>query len=122
MRRILPTLFCVAAVMLCIGAPVAWGLHQQAQTPNFHVVKEGVLYRSGQTTLFGLKNLLHDYRIRTVVTLRDARVPGNPAPDSAEEAYCIAEEINYVRIPPTRPLGSGRRRTAAGGTRRPQVP
>lgn len=100
MRRILPILLCVAVVMLCIGAPVAWALHMQAQTRNFHVVKEGVLYRSGQTTPFGLKNLLHDYRIRTVVTLRDARIPDEAAPDRAEEAYCTAEEINYVRIPP----------------------
>jgi tyrosine-protein phosphatase SIW14 len=100
MRRILPALLCVAVVMLCIGAPVAWALHMQAQTRNFHIVKEGVLYRSGQTTLFGLKNLLHDYGIRTVVTLRDALVPGEPAPDRAEEAYCTGEEINYVRIPP----------------------
>ena len=100
MRRILPTLLCVAVVMLSIAAPVAWALHLQAQTRNFHIVKEGVLYRSGQTTLFGLKNLLHDYRIRTVVTLRDAVLPGQAVPDRAEEAYCLAEEINYVRITP----------------------
>ncbi len=100
MRRNLPILLSVVVVMLCIGAPVAWALHMQAQTRNFHIVKEGVLYRSGQTTLFGLKNLIHDYRIRTVVTLRDARIPDEAAPDRAEEAYCIAEEINYVRIPP----------------------
>ena len=100
MRRFLPSVLCVAVVLLCIAAPVAWALHMQAQTRNFHIVKEGVLYRSGQTTLFGLKNLLHDYGIRTVVTLRDPLVAGDPTPDRAEEAYCVAEEINYVRILP----------------------
>jgi protein tyrosine/serine phosphatase len=102
MRRILPILLCVAVVMLCIGAPVAWALHMQAQTRNFHVVKEGVLYRSGQTTPFGLKNLIHDYGIRTVVSLRDSLVPDEAAPDRAEEAYCTAQEIRYLRIPPRR--------------------
>ena len=57
------------------AAPVAYAFHMQAQTRNFRIVKDGVLYRSGQITLFGLKNLLHDYGIRTVVTLRDARRP-----------------------------------------------
>ena len=100
MPRILGTLAGVAAVLLCIGAPVAFALHMQAETRNFHVVKDGVLYRSGQTTLFGLKNIIHEYRIRTVVTLRDAMTPGEAPPDLAEENYCRAEEINYIRIPP----------------------
>jgi tyrosine-protein phosphatase SIW14 len=59
-----------------------------------------VLYRSGQTSLAGLKRLIHDYGIRTVVTLRDAHVPGRPPPDQAEEDYCRKEDIRYVRIPP----------------------
>jgi tyrosine-protein phosphatase SIW14 len=100
MSRTLGTLVGVAAVLLCIGGPVAFAVHMQAQTRNFRVVKDGVLYRSGQDTLFGLKNLLHEYRIRTVVTLRGPREEGDPAPDQAEEDYCTAEEINYVRLPP----------------------
>ena len=100
MSRILATLVGVVLVLLCIGGPVAFAVHMQAQTRNFSVVKDGVLYRSGQTTLFGLKNLLHEYRIRTVVTLRGPREEGDPAPDRAEEEYCTAEEINYIRLPP----------------------
>jgi tyrosine-protein phosphatase SIW14 len=100
MSRILATLAGVVAVLLCIGGPVAFALHLQFETRNFQVVKEGVLYRSGQTTLFGLKNLIHEYGIRTVVNLRDPAADDEPDPDQAEEDYCIAEEINYIRIPP----------------------
>ena len=100
MSRTFGTLAGVVAVGLCIGGPVAFAVHMQAQTRSFAVVKEGVLYRSGQVTLFGLKNLLHEYRIRTVVTLRGATVEGEPDPDQAEADFCNAEEINYVRLPP----------------------
>ncbi len=100
MSRTVGTLVGVVAVLLCIGGPVAFAVHMQAQTRSFAVVKDGVLYRSGQLTLFGLKNLLHEYRIRTVVTLRGPAVEGETAPDQAEEDYCNAEEINYVRLPP----------------------
>ena len=100
MSRTVGTLVGVVAVLLCIGGPVAFAVHMQAQTRNFCVVKDGVLYRSGQLTIFGLKNLLHEYRIRTVITLRGPAVEGEAAPDLAEEKYCDAEEINYVRLPP----------------------
>jgi protein tyrosine/serine phosphatase len=100
MSRSLKILVGVVVVALCIGAPVAFAVHMQAQTRNFAVVQDGVLYRSGQITMFGLKNLLHEYRIRTVVTLRGPASEGEPAPDQAEEDYCLAEEINYVRLPP----------------------
>jgi tyrosine-protein phosphatase SIW14 len=48
----------------------------------------------------GLKRILHDYDIKTVVTLRDADVPGSPPPDAAEEDYCKKAEVNYIRITP----------------------
>jgi protein tyrosine/serine phosphatase len=100
MRRIFATLAGSAAVLLGVAAPAVFALRFQAQARNFQVVKEGVLYRSGQTKLFGLKSLIHDYGIRTVVTLRDAPAAGEAPPDLAEERYCLSEEINYVRIPP----------------------
>src|SRR5439155_22624086 len=60
---------------------------------------EGVLYRSGQLSLSGLQRVLYDYRIKTVVTLRYCKQPGDPPPDLTEEEYCIKEEINYFRLP-----------------------
>ena len=100
MWRFLRTLLAVALVVLCIGGPVVLAFQMQGQTRNFHVVEEGVLYRSGQTTLLGLKNLLHEYRIRTVVSLRDADTGGDLARNRKEEEYCNVQEIHYVRIPP----------------------
>jgi protein tyrosine/serine phosphatase len=87
-------------IALLTGGPVAYGLFFKANVRNFHQVREGVLYRSGQMSLFGLKNVIHDYNIKTVVTLRDAVYPGDPPPDLMEEKYCQDQEISYVRIPP----------------------
>jgi tyrosine-protein phosphatase SIW14 len=60
------------------------------------VVRAGVLYRSAQMTLPGLKRALHDYGIRTVISLRD---PDRPD-DVAEEAFCRKEEVTFYRLPP----------------------
>ena len=51
-------------------------------------------------SLTGLQRVIHDYGIKTVVSLRDAEYPNDPPPDQAEEDYCRMEEINFVRIPP----------------------
>ena len=72
----------------------------QVRGRNFHIVREGVLYRSGQISVEGLQRLVHDYQIKTVITLRDAQRPGDPPPDLAEEEWCRKEEILHVRIPP----------------------
>jgi protein tyrosine/serine phosphatase len=96
MPRFVLTLTRIVTVLLLIAGPVAFACHQQAQTRNFRVVRAGVLYRSGQMTLDGLKRVIHDYGIRTVVNLRE----GVTRADVAEETYCVAEEINFLRIPP----------------------
>lgn len=100
MVRSLQTLLGISAVALLIAAPVVQSVRQQRKLRNFRVVREGVLYRSAQMPLDGLKKVIHDYGIRTVVTLRDSHDPGATPPDSAEEAYCIAQEIDYLRLPP----------------------
>ena len=58
-----------------------------------------MLYRSGQMRLPGLKRVVHDFGIRTVITLRDKAVSGSLPLDLAEENYCGKEEINYYRLP-----------------------
>jgi tyrosine-protein phosphatase SIW14 len=89
-----------AAGVLVVGAalagPVAVALHQRSGTPNFHVVREGVLYRSAQMSLSGLKHAIHDLGIRTVINFRDGTQPA----DRAEEEYCRRAGIRFVRIPP----------------------
>src|SRR5688572_25770674 len=102
MARAFPWLmgFLVAAVL--VGLPWGYAEHRQAHYRNLRVVKPGVLYRSGQMSLVGMKRAVHDYGIRTVVTLRDADVPGDPPPDLAEEEYCRAQALKHVRITPRR--------------------
>lgn len=87
-------------VALIAGAPFAYSRYQGRHVRAFHAVEEGVLYRSGQMSLSGLKSVIQEYRIKTVITLRDAEVPGTPPPDLDEQEFCIKEEINHVRITP----------------------
>ncbi len=86
----------VIVVFLIVG-PVVFAFHEHAQVPNFRVVREGVLYRSGQPTPAGLKRVFHDYGIKTVICLRDGRT----SLDREAEAFCGSEEVTFVRIPPT---------------------
>jgi tyrosine-protein phosphatase SIW14 len=96
MSRLVATLVGLLIVTFLIAAPVTYAIHEQNQMRNFRVVKDGVLYRSGQMTLSGLKRVVHDYGIKTVVSLRDSAQPT----DLAEEKYCKDEDIQFVRMPP----------------------
>jgi tyrosine-protein phosphatase SIW14 len=98
--RPIQTVAGVVITLLLIVGPVYYAFQVQAQMRNFAPVQEGVLYRSGQMTLAGLKQVINDYGIRTVISLRDAAVPGDPPPDRAEERWCDKEEINFYRLPP----------------------
>jgi protein tyrosine/serine phosphatase len=85
-------------VLALIVSPIAFALRQQAQTRNFRVVRPGILYRSGQMTKEGLLQVVNDYHIKTVISLRD----GLTERDRAEEELCKSEDINFVRILPSR--------------------
>jgi tyrosine-protein phosphatase SIW14 len=96
MTRWLAGLLAVGVVLACLVGPVVLALHQHEHVRNLHVVRDGVLYRSAQLTVPGLRRVIHDYRIRTVVNLRDGVV----AADRAEEAFCTREGIRFVRLLP----------------------
>jgi tyrosine-protein phosphatase SIW14 len=100
MPRVLPCVFSVLILALLVGGPLAYSSYRHARLRHFHVVEEGVLYRSGQLTLAGLKQLIRDYGIKTVITLRDAYRPDQAAPDHEEEKYCKDQELGYYRISP----------------------
>jgi tyrosine-protein phosphatase SIW14 len=100
MPRSLRWLFGLFIAALLVTGPYGYWRFEQARVRNFHVVQDGVLYRSGQMSLEGLKRVIHDYGIKTIITLRDATHPGDGPPDLEEEKYCKNEELNYVRIPP----------------------
>jgi protein tyrosine/serine phosphatase len=88
----------VAAVV--IAGPMAYRSYNSRNYRNFHTVRPGVLYRSGQLSPRGLKRVFHDYGIRTVISLRDTEVPGQPPPDLAEEAFCQSEGVAHHRFSP----------------------
>ena len=100
MPRFLRYVFALLLIVLLVGGPIGYASYRNAQLRNFRVVREGVLYRSGQLKLSGLERVVNDHRIKTVITLRDGNTPGEPPPDGKEEAWCNAQEINYFRIPP----------------------
>src|SRR5262249_44286850 len=99
-RQFLQNLFGIATTGVLIAGPVEYARRAEAEMRNFRVFQEGALCRSGQMTVGGLKRVVHDYGIKTVISLRDAAVPGDPPPDLAEERWCAKEEINYYRLPP----------------------
>ena len=100
MPRFLPPLLGTLLALMVLGGPLGYSYYRQAHMRNFRAVREGVLYRSGQMSLTGLKTAIHDYGIKTVITLRDSAYADGAAPDFSEEDYCKAEEIAYCRIAP----------------------
>ena len=103
MSRSLNLIFVSLLAVIIIGGPVAYAYVRQTQFRHLKVVENNVLYRSGQLTLSGLKQTVHDLGIMTVITLR----PGDIGPDLDEEAYCHSQEINYLRIAPQRWWANG---------------
>ncbi len=100
MPRFLPPLLGTLIALAVLGCPLCYSYYRQAHMRNFRAVRSGVLYRSGQMSLMGLKTAEHDYGIKTVITLRDSSVPDGAPPDLREEDYCNAAGINYCRISP----------------------
>jgi tyrosine-protein phosphatase SIW14 len=100
MARRLPYVLGLLILALLIAGPLAYATYRKHDQRNFRVVRAGVLYRSGQVTLHGLKRIVRDHAIKTVVTLRDARNPGDPPPDHEEETWCKAAGLTYYRLTP----------------------
>jgi protein tyrosine/serine phosphatase len=100
MVRVLRFLWGTLVLAVIVGVPAGYAAYRNSHFRNFHVVKPGVLYRSGQMSVAGLERVIHDHGIRTVVTLRDADVEGDRPPDWREEQYCRAQDIKYVRLRP----------------------
>lgn len=94
MHTLVRALLSLVTITLLVGGPWAYAVYRERMSRNFHVVEDGVLYRSGQLPLEGLKRVIHDYGIQTVVCLRD----GDKLDDKLERKYCNREGINHVRI------------------------
>lgn len=97
MPNALRVAFGLTIVTVLIGGPLVYYWHHNRCFRNFHVVEEGMLYRSGQLDLYGLRRLIHDFGIKTVVSLRD----GDKSNDMEEAKYLTTEtDLNFVRIAP----------------------
>jgi tyrosine-protein phosphatase SIW14 len=88
--------FWLFSALLLIGVvvPLRLAVVSDLQTRNLDAVRTGVLYRSAQLPLSGLKRAIHDHGIRTIVNLRD----GLDATDRAEEQYCRQWRIGFHRF------------------------
>jgi tyrosine-protein phosphatase SIW14 len=100
MSRAWKVLLGTAVLLFAAAVPFLYGAHRQYFLRNFRVVEDGVLYRSGQLTPEGFERVLHDYGIKTVVTLRTVRDPSKPYPDAWEKDICDARGLKHVRIIP----------------------
>lgn len=87
-------------LVVVVGIPMAFASYRNAHIRNVRVVTPNVLYRSGQLSLPGLEQIIEDYGIRTVVSLRDSDNPALPPPDLEEEKWCVSKDIRHVRIAP----------------------
>ncbi|MFM7099346.1 MAG: fused DSP-PTPase phosphatase/NAD kinase-like protein [Gemmataceae bacterium] len=89
----------ILVLIIVIVAPTYVSKYQQKQYRNFKVVKKGVLYRSGQMTSFGLKKIVDEYHIKSIVSLRDSYGSEAP-PDVKEESFAREYGIKYLRLSP----------------------
>jgi protein tyrosine/serine phosphatase len=96
MSRVVPFVGALFLVALIVGVPWCYKLTYDRHYRNFHVVHDGVLYRSAQLDIAGLKHVAREYGIRTIVDLRD----GVTSLDQEEAQWAAASGINHVRIPP----------------------
>jgi protein tyrosine phosphatase (PTP) superfamily phosphohydrolase (DUF442 family) len=101
MPRTLRFLFACGIAALVVGVPWWYKNAYDRHYRNFHIIEDGVLYRSAQLDLDGLKRIVNQYGIRTIVCLRD----GETADDRDEAAWATRAGLRHVRIPP-RPWGT----------------
>lgn len=75
---------------------------QDDQFRNWRIVNSGELYRCGQLDTAELTRVSEEFGIKTIVTFRDARNPGDPIPDQHEVDFASEHGIRHVRISPRR--------------------
>lgn len=98
----LSLLLSALVLLLVAGFPFLYARQRHEAYRNFRVVEDGVLYRSGQMSQAGFERVCREKGVRTVIKLRDSEKekPADVAADAAEQAYCDARGIRFVRITP----------------------
>src|SRR5688572_18792816 len=79
---------------------VSWYAWSKERTyRNLHVVKQGVLYRSGQLTRKGLERALHELNIGTLVNLRARDAKRQHDTTAWEAKLCERQFMHFAAIP-----------------------
>lgn len=105
--------FCLGLVILL--APPCYFVWREHHVHNFHIVQDGVLYRSAQLSPQGLQRVIHDYQIKTVVSFRFADHGDLLPQDAWEESVCAENGVRFVRIQPDTWLPDADRTVSAKG-------
>lgn len=100
MSRKMKWLLALAVLIVAVAGPLAYSNYYGTHFRNFRIVEDGKLYRSGQLTEHGLRSVVKEYGIRTVISLRVSRDPSKPQPDQFEEDFCKANGLKFVRLIP----------------------
>lgn len=87
------------AVIAALCLPLLVAAWQIKGHRNLRVSEPGVLYRSGQFDVRGLKQVIHDHGIRTVITLREKTSERTAKIIQEEEDYCKRQGIYYFALP-----------------------
>src|SRR6266498_2497931 len=95
MRTLVSVVFGSLIAFFMIAAPISYKRWHDRDYRNFHVVQDGVLYRSGQLPLPRLQHLVSQHGFRTIISLRD----GQKTADEDEEKWVTAKALKFVRIP-----------------------
>jgi protein tyrosine phosphatase (PTP) superfamily phosphohydrolase (DUF442 family) len=94
------------AVLVAVGPPLAYFRYHYAHAKRFRVVTPGTLYRSGQMTADGLREIVARDGVRTVINLQHEE-PDPLLPDRwmgrgvvRESELCRALGVKYVLLTP----------------------
>jgi protein tyrosine/serine phosphatase len=117
MARRAPLFLGCVLVLLVAGGPIGYSFYSQSHIRNLRMVNRDILYRSGQMSRSGLKAVIRDYGIKTVISLRDSVLANELPPDWVEEEFCTGEGIKYSRISPRVWLTPDGQMPAAEGVR-----
>jgi protein tyrosine/serine phosphatase len=92
------TIIVFVAGILVVSGSLFW--HQKTKPYHLLTVEPGVLYRSGALKPHNLKNVVDQYGIRTIVSLRH-RWEEDPQPDwyNQEKEFCARNGLTFVHIP-----------------------
>jgi tyrosine-protein phosphatase SIW14 len=94
--------FPVLLGVILVGGPVWYYQHHRKHYRNFREVAAGTLYRSGQMSPEGLKKVVHEYGIKTIINLRedDSLDDRNKAQERWEQTFAAQEYVTFVRLKP----------------------